>query len=88
MATKTKKTTKYHYYLNYRRGDYFEISDDLSDKYGNIVWGSGCGVNGFDIHLFCTPKQYKSIVAYARRNYGKIYKITRYTAQQLYGDEE
>lgn len=83
--TKTKKPTKYHYFLDYRRGDYFEISN--SKLFSRYLYGSGMGCNGFDIHIYCTAKEYKRIVACARRRYGKIHKVTRYTEKALYGDD-
>lgn len=86
MPTKTKKPTKYHYFLNYKRGNYFEVSRGLTKRYNRYIYGSGIGVNGFDIHLRCTPKEYKRIVACARRRYGKIHKVTRHTEKELYGD--
>jgi hypothetical protein len=86
MKTLTKKPTKYHYILYYTRGNYFQISRGLEKRYGKLMQGSGVGVDGFDIHFYCTPLDYKRIVACARRRYGKIARITRYTKKELYGD--
>ncbi|NDD53869.1 hypothetical protein EBZ39_08310 [bacterium] len=85
-ATKTKKPTKYHYIFFYNRGNYFEISRGLEKRYSRYFYGSGMGVSGFDIQFYCTPKIYKRIVACARRRYGKIKSVTRYTEEALYGD--
>ena len=89
MNTKTKKSTKYHYYFNYNRGNYFEISHGLEKRYSRMFVGSGMHLtkNAFDLHFYCTAKEYKRIVACARRRYGKIKSITRYTEEALYGDD-
>ena len=81
----TKKPTKYHYFFHYRRGDYFEIS--RSKLFSRYLYGSGIGCGGFDVHIYCTPKEYKRIVACARRRWGKIHEISRYTEEALYGDD-
>ncbi len=88
MMTKTKKPTKYHYFFDYTRGNYFQISRGLEKRYRKMFYGSGTMLDGskFDIHFYCTAKEYKRIVACARRRYGKIHRITRYTKQELYGD--
>jgi hypothetical protein len=88
IKTKTKKPTKYHYYFQYNRGNYFEISHGLEKRYPKQFCGSGMliGKVVFDLHFYCTAKEYKRIVACARRRYGKIKSITRYTEQELYGD--
>jgi hypothetical protein len=87
IKTKTKKPTKYHYYFRYNRGNYFEVSRGLEKRYGKQFYGSGMMLDGsgFDLHFYCTAKEYKRIVACARRRYGKIKSITRYTKQELYG---
>ena len=86
--TKTKKETKYHYYLEYRRGNYFEISRGLEKRYPKMFYGSGTHLtkNLFEIHLYCTAKEYKRIVACARRRYGKIHSIERCTNKEYLGD--
>jgi hypothetical protein len=86
--TKTKKPAKYHYYFQYNRGNYFEISRGLEKRYRKQFYGSGMLIGDvvFDLHFYCTAKEYKRIVACARRRYGKIKSITRYTEQELYGD--
>jgi hypothetical protein len=90
MATKTKKPTKkptkYHYIFFYNRGNYFDISHALEDFYEPYFCGSGCGGSGFDVHFYCTAKEYKRIVAFARRNYGKIKSVIRYTDEAFKGD--
>jgi len=89
IKNNTKKPTKYHYFFNYNRGNYFQISHGLEKRYGKMFYGSGIHLTGkaFDIHFYCTPKEYKRIVACARRRYGKIKSITRYTEEALYGDD-
>jgi hypothetical protein len=88
MMTKTKKETKYHYYFNYNRGNYFQISNGLEKRYPKMFYGSGTHLtkNAFDVHFYCTAKEYKRIVACARRRYGKIKSITRYTHKEYLGD--
>ena len=90
MATKTKtktKETKYHYFFRYNRGNYFQISNGLMKRYRRMFYGSGTFLmsNDFDIHFYCTAKEYKRIVACARRRYGKIKQITRYTKKEYNG---
>ena len=85
--TKIKKPTKYHYFFCYKRGNYFEVTRGLEKRYKRYFYGCGMGVHGFDIHFCCTAKEYKRIVACARRRYGKIHEITRYTEEALYGDD-
>lgn len=82
MSAKAKikgKSRKYHYLFFYSRGDYFKISGELEAAYPKFFYGSGMSmVNGcFDIHFHCTPAQYKSIIAFARRRYGKNVKVER-----------
>jgi hypothetical protein len=86
--TITKKPAKYHYILNYNRGNYFEVSRGLGKRYRKYVYGSGTFLtkNVFDVHLYCTAKEYKRIVACARRRYGKIQSVSRYTHKEFYGD--
>ena len=86
--TKTKKETKYHYYFHYTRGNYFEVSRGLEKRYPKMYYGSGTFLtkNAFDVHFYCTPKEYKRIVACARRRYGKIHSIARYTHKEYLGD--
>ena len=88
MATMTKtKETKYHYFFNYDRGNYWEIFCFLEKRYRRMFYGSGVMLNGkgFDLHFYCTAKEYKRIVACARRRYGKIRQITRYTKKEYNG---
>jgi hypothetical protein len=80
----SKKITKYHYIFFYNRGNYFQISRGLEKRYAKFMQGSGMGVKEFDIHFYCTPLDYKRIVACARRRYGKISHIARYTEKELY----
>jgi len=84
---KTKKATKYHYIFDYNRGNYFQISRGLEKRYGKFFCGSGTALsaNMFDIHFYCTAKEYKRIVACARRRYGRIKKVTRRTNEEFYG---
>jgi hypothetical protein len=92
MTTKTKKETKYHYFFQYNRGNYFQISRGLEKRYSKMFVGSGTmlgtapGSVGFDLHFYCTAKEYKRIVACARRRYGYIRKITRMTKQEYNKD--
>lgn len=87
MNTKTAKSPKYHYFLQYNRGNYFEVSRGLEKRYSRMFYGSGIMLNGggFDVHFYCTAKEYKRIVACARRRYGKINKVTRYTKKEYNG---
>lgn len=87
MNTKTLKAPKYHYFFHYNRGNYFQVSRGLEKRYGKYVYGSGMSLldGGFDIHVYCTAKEYKRIVACARRRYGKIKKVTRYTKKEYNG---
>ena len=86
-TTKTKKPTKYHYFFNYNRGNYFEVSRGLEKRYSRMFVGSGMHLtkNAFDLHFYCTAKEYKRIVACARRRYGKIKEITRRTRKEYLG---
>lgn len=83
--TKTKKETKYHYVFDYNRGNYFQISNGLKKRYPRSFYGSGTRLdtNRFDVHFYCTPRQYKNIVACARRRYGNIKSVTRYTNKEF-----
>jgi hypothetical protein len=88
MNTKTKKETKYHYFFHYNRGNYFEISRGLEKRYSRMFVGSGMMLEGkaFDLHFYCTAKEYKRIVACARRRYGYIRNIVRMTKQEFNKD--
>jgi hypothetical protein len=88
MNTKTKKETKYHYFFQYNRGNYFEISRGLEKRYSRMFVGSGMMLEGksFDLHFYCTAKEYKRIVACARRRYGYIRSINRMTNQEYNKD--
>ena len=88
MNTKTKKETKYHYFFQYNRGNYFEISRGLEKRYSRMFVGSGMMLDNktFDLHFYCTAKEYKRIVACARRRYGYIRKIVRMTKQEFNKD--
>jgi hypothetical protein len=82
MSTKTLKKVrakKYWYTFIYNRGDYFKISRGLEDQYCKQFMGSGGLLykNSFDVSFECTALEYKKIVAFARRRYGRIQKITR-----------
>lgn len=78
MKTK-KRPTKYHYVFNYKKGNYFQISRGLEKRYSKYFSGSGTMLDysSFDVSFVCTAKQYKNIVACARRRYGKNFKVTR-----------
>jgi hypothetical protein len=88
MITKTKKPTKYHYFFNYDRGNYFQISRGLEKRYRKAFYGSGIHLTekAFDLHFYCTAKEYKRIVACARRRYGKIKSVSRYTNKEYNGE--
>ena len=88
MNTKTKKETKYHYFFQYNRGNYFQISSGLEKRYsGEFVESyirlTSLGRTAFDLHFYCTAKEYKLIVACARRRYGYIRNIVRMTKQKF-----
>jgi hypothetical protein len=85
MKTAIKKPVKYHYIFVYNRGNYFQISRGLEKRYRKLFYGSGIGTDAFDLHFYCTAKEYKRIVACARRRYGKINKVTRYTNKEFNG---
>lgn len=89
MNTKTKKETKYHYIFHYNRGNYYQISNGLMKRYRKMFYGSGTMLlssNQFDLHFYCTAKEYKRIVACARRRYGYIRNIIRMTNQEFNKD--
>jgi hypothetical protein len=82
MNTKTLKKVKakkYYYIFVYNRGNYFQISRGLENRYPKQFMGSGITMvtNRFDVSFECTALEYKKIVACARRRYGRIQKITR-----------
>lgn len=85
---KIKRAVKYHYIFDYKQGNYYQISRGLEKRYPRMFYGSGTMLNGsgFDLHFYCTAKEYKRIVACARRRYGKIAKIIRYTNKEFSGD--
>jgi hypothetical protein len=39
--TKTKKPTKYYYFLKYTRGNYFEVSRGLEKRYAQVHYWYG-----------------------------------------------
>jgi len=86
MASKTKKPTKYHYYMDFKRGNYFEITQGLGDQYPGLLSGSGIGIGGIDVHFYCTAKKFKTIKEFTQRNYPK-FKVTRYTHKEYLGQE-
>ena len=82
MTTKTLKKVKakkYYYSFVYNRGNYFQISRGLENRYPKQFMGSGMmmGKNSFDLGFECTALEYKKIVACARLRYGRIQKIRR-----------
>jgi hypothetical protein len=82
MNTKTLKKVKakkYYYIFVYNRGNYFQISRGLENRYPKQFMGSGITMakNSFDLSFECTALEYKKIVSCARRRYGRIQKITR-----------
>ena len=82
MTTKTLKkvkANKYYYSFIYNRGNYFQISRGLENRYPKQFMGSGITMvtNRFDVSFECTALEYKKIVACARRRYGRIQKIIR-----------
>ena len=83
-----KRPEKYHYFFHYTRGNYFQISNGLKKRYPKSFYGSGTFLteNRFDIHFYCTARQYKNIVACARRRYGRIANVDRYTNEEYNAD--
>jgi len=82
MSTTTLKkikANKYYYSFVYNRGNYFQISRGLENRYPKQFMGSGITMvtNRFDVSFECTALEYKKIVACARRRYGRIQKIIR-----------
>ena len=85
MKKKTLSKKKYHYFMDFKRGDYFKITRGLEDQYPNHFYGCGLGVSGIDVHWYCTSDQFKVIKAFTKRNYTK-FKVTRYTEEELSAD--
>lgn len=75
------RVRKYHYLFHYSRGDYFVVSESLEAAYPKFFYGSGTSLVSecFDIHMRCTPQQYRNIVRYARRHFGRAFKVKRFT---------
>lgn len=86
-ATNSKKPTKYHYYFTYNRKNFCEICNGLKKRYPKMFYDSESFLtnNPFAVHFYCTPKEYKRIVAFARRRYGKIKSVSRYTHDEYLG---
>lgn len=78
MKTKSKPK-KYHYTFTYKKGNYFQVSRGLEKRYAKYLAGSGTMLDfsQFDVSFICTAKQYKNIVACARRRYGRSFKVSR-----------
>lgn len=87
-ANKAKKPVKYHYLLDFKSGDYFDITRSIESMYPVSFIGCGIGLGGFDVHLECTSDKFQNIRKWIKRNFRNKFKITRYTDEELYGDDE
>jgi hypothetical protein len=86
--SRTKKPAKYHYLLDFKSGDYFDITRSIESMYPVSFMGCGIGLGGFDVHLKCTSDKFQNIRRWIKRNFRNKFKITRYTDEELYGDNE
>ena len=76
---KTKRPTKYRYKFAYSDGNYYQVTRGLGKRYKKYIANVNdmLDLNRFDVTFVCTPKQYKNIVACARRRYGNGFKVIR-----------
>jgi hypothetical protein len=88
IKSRSSKPATYHYYLEFKSGNYFEISGCIEDQYPSAFMGSGTGFSWFDVHLKCTSDQFRNIRKWVMRNFKNKFKVKRYTEQELYGDTE
>ena len=79
--TNTTKEPKYFYILSYNQGNFYKAKNGIKKRYPKSFHGSVIYVNSnnYDIQLYCTARQYKNIIACARRRYGKINNVIRCT---------
>jgi hypothetical protein len=68
-----KKPRKYHYGFYFRKGNYRDVADTLSDMYPKLFAGSGIFLlNGsYDVGFVCTAVQARNISRYIARNLPK-----------------
>jgi hypothetical protein len=85
---KSRKPAAYHYYLEFKSGNYFEISRSIEDQYPSAFMGSGTGFTWFDVHFKCTSDEFRNIRKWVMRNFRNKFKVNRYTEQEIYGDNE
>jgi hypothetical protein len=83
----TKKPTQYHYFFDFKSGDYFDITRSIECQYPSEFLGCGMGLGGFDVHLRCTSRQFDNIRRWVVRNFRNRFKVKRYTEQELYADD-
>ncbi len=59
LATSTKKPSKHHYFIHYKKGDYISTRDLLEERYESAVYGSGMFIQtgAFDIHNSIIPPE-------------------------------
>lgn len=86
--TKTKREIKYYYELYYEGKSFRTVCSDLKERYPNAYFDCGplvacdaLGCTFYPITFYCTPKQYKNIVTYARRRV-KIAFVSRLTKKE------
>ena len=68
MKTKTKQ---YDYSFSFKKGNYFEVSHALEDKFPKHFMGSGTSLmdSSFDISFNCSAEQAQKITRYIKRNF-------------------
>ena len=67
--TKTKKPMKYHYFMNFKEGDYFEITSGLAKMYPVSINGCGIGIGGIYVSFFFTSQKIKNIKRHSSKRY-------------------
>jgi len=73
MKTKTMKTKpkQYDYYFLFKKGNYFEVSHTLEDKFPKHFTGSGTSLwdGAFDVSFSCSAEQAQKITQYIKRTF-------------------
>lgn len=68
-----KKPHKHHYEFSFRKGNYRDVSDTLSNMYPKLFMGSGIFLldGSYDVGFTCTAAQARNISRYIARNLPK-----------------
>ena len=82
---KTKpRVKKFDYILSFDQKDddrlFYRIMNGIKRRYPKSFVDCNREDDIIDLTLYCTPKQYKNIVAVIRRNYGNPLHISRFAS--------